>query len=250
MKKPQNIYDDKDFFSDYIEMRESGVNANELLEIPMIKSMLPDLNGRTVLDLGCGCGGMSKYFVEKGAKRVLAVDISKNMLKVAKKQNNSEKIEYRCLAMEDISSIKEKFDVVFSSLAFHYVEDFQKLMQDISNLLNPNGILLFSQEHPVTTAIVLQKDMKRYVEINDKRYFLLSDYNNNGERMLDWNVDGVIKYHRNFSSVCNGVIKAGLSLVEIKESQPSDEATAKVEKYKYQKDRSYFLFVKAKKIKN
>lgn len=248
MKKPQNIYDDKHFFDEYIDMRENKLNANDLIEIPTIKNMLPDLQGKSVLDLGCVAGGMSKYFVEKGACKVLALDISKNMIAHAKEINNDNKIQYKVMEMENISKIKEKFDVVFSSLAFHYVEDFEKLMKDISNLLKPNGVLLFSQEHPFETAIILQRDMKRYVEINNKRYFLLSDYNNMGERLLNWNVDGVIKYHRNFSCVVNSVIKAGLNIVEIQESQPLSQAIEKVEKYKYQKDKSYYLFIKARKI--
>lgn len=247
MKKQQNIYDDKRFFDEYIDMRENKLNANDLLEIPTIKGMLPDLQEKSVLDLGCGAGGMSKYFVEKGASKVLALDISKNMITHAKEINSDEKIQYKVLGMEDIAKIKEKFDVVFSSLAFHYVKDFGKLMQDISKLLKPNGILLFSQEHPVATAVVLQGDMKNKLDINGKKYFLLSDYNNNGKRLLNWNVDGVIKYHRNFSCIINSILKAGLEILEIQESQPLPQAVEKVDKYKYQLDKPYFLFVKAKK---
>ena len=151
------------------------------------------------------------------------------------------------MAMEDISKIKEKIDIVFSSLALYYVEDFEKLMQDISNLLNKNGILLFSQEHPIGTAGIFEKDVANKLMIGDKWYGLISDYNNIGERSLSWNVDGVIKYHRNFSTILNSLVKAGLNLIELQESQPLKEAVEKVEKYKYQKDRPYFLFIKAKK---
>lgn len=247
MANIQNIYDDEQFFNDYIEMRENQPNANDLLEIPMIKSMLPDLQGKSVLDLGCGAGGMSKYFIEKGASRVLALDISTKMIERAKTTNYDDKIEFMVLSMEEISKINEKFDVIFSSLAFHYVEDFQKLTQDISSLLKPNGILLFSQEHPLTSAIVLQKDMKKHLDINGKTYFLLSDYNNNGKRVLNWNIEGAIKYHRNFSTIINSLINAGLKITELKESQPFAEAVAKREKYKLEIDRPLFLFIKAMK---
>ena len=63
MDKPQNIYDNEKFYKDYRDMREKGLNANELIEIPIMKEMLPDLNGKRILDLGCGNGGMSKYFI-------------------------------------------------------------------------------------------------------------------------------------------------------------------------------------------
>ena len=247
MTKPQNIYDNTHFYKEYREMRESDLNANNLIEIPTIKAMLPDLKGKRVLDLGCGNGGMSKYFIDNGATYVLALDISKNMIDEAKEKHNHEKIKYDVLGMENISKIKEKFDVVFSSLAFHYIEDFNKLASDIEILLNDNGILLFSQEHPIATAAILDKDLDNKVEINNKRYYLISDYNFNGKREKIWNDSNVTKYHRSFSLLINTLIKNNFNIMEINESKPSEEAIRLVEKYKYQNDRPYFLFVKAQK---
>lgn len=247
MKKPQNIYDNSTFYKEYSEMRTTNLNANELIEIPIIKSMLPDLKGKKVLDLGCGNGTMSRYFIEQGACEVLALDISQNMINEAKEKNNLEGITYIIDGMENLDKINDKFDLVFSSLAFHYIEDFNKLMKDINNLLNDNGILLFSQEHPTVTASILNKDEKKYVTIGDTRYFYLNNYNNNGKRIINWNVDGVVKYHRNFSTTINTILNNNFELLQINESTASKEAIALVEKYKYQKDRPYFLFVKAKK---
>lgn len=48
------------------------------------------------------------------------------------------------MPMEDIGTIKERFDVVVSFLAFHYVEDYQSLIASIYQLLNDNGVLMFS----------------------------------------------------------------------------------------------------------
>lgn len=247
MDKPQNIYDSSVFYDEYKSMRETHINANDLIEIPIIKSMLPDLKGKRILDLGCGNGTMSKYFVENGASYVLALDISKNMIEEAKEKNDDPKITYDILGMEEISKITEKFDMVFSSLAFHYIEDFDKLTKDISNLLNKDGILLFSQEHPTVLASKLELGMKNRVEINNKRYYLLSDYNDNGKRVFLWNNSNVVKYHRNFEVTINTLINNNLNILQIKESYASEEAIKLVDKYKYQKDRSYFLFIKAKK---
>lgn len=247
MEKPQNIYDNSTFYDEYKNMREKQINANELIEIPIIKSMLPTLKGKRILDLGCGNGTMSKYFIENGASYVLALDISKNMIEEAKEKNNDKSIKYEVLGMEEISSIKEKFDLVFSSLAFHYIEDFNKLINDIYNLLNKDGILLFSQEHPNVLASILEPGMEKYIQTNNKRYYYLSDYNNNGKRVVLWNNSNVIKYHRNFEITINTLIKNNLNILEIRESTASEEAIKLVDKYKYQKDRSYFLFIKAKK---
>ena len=80
----KNVYDTKVFFEEYQAMRENKINANNLIENPQIKEMLPSLQGKTILDLGCGAGDMDKYFIEQGAKFVFATDISENMINVAK----------------------------------------------------------------------------------------------------------------------------------------------------------------------
>lgn len=247
MEKPQNVYDNSTFYDEYKNMRETNLNANELIEIPIMKSLIPELKGKRVLDLGCGNGSMSKYFIENGASYVLALDISNNMIEEAKEKNNDKNIKYEVLGMEEISNIKEKFDLVFSSLAFHYIEDFNKLINDINSILNEDGILLFSQEHPNVLASILDSDMKKYIEKNNKRYYYLSDYNNNGKRIMLWNNTNVVKYHRNFEVTFNTIIKNNFNILEIRESTASEEAIKLIDKYKYQKDRSYFLFIKAKK---
>ena len=247
MDKPQNIYDNEKFYKDYRDMREKGLNANELIEIPIMKDMLPDLKGKRILDLGCGNGGMSKYFIEKGAKSVLAIDLSSNMINEAKEKNNAENITYVVLGMEDISKIVGKFDIVFSSLAFHYVKDYDKLVKDIYNLLDDNGILIYSQEHPIATASKYHKEMKSYIFLDEKRYYVVSNYNENGERKMFWNVDGVIKYHRNFSYIINTLIQNKYNLLEVRESTASEEAIKLNSKYENQNDRPYFLFIKASK---
>lgn len=248
MKEIQNVYDNEKFFNDYQTMRAGGINANELIEIPIMKTLLPDLNGKSILDVGCGAGGMSAYFAEHGAKTVLGIDISENMLAEAVKNNKHQNVSFQRLSMEDISKINQKFDIVFSSLAVHYVEDFDKLMKDVSNLLNPNGMLIFSQEHPIATAIIRENNIPKYIVENDKRYYLVSDYNVIGERKLDWNIEGVIKYHRNFSTIINAIANAGLSIVQMEDSYASPKAIELVEKYKYQKDRPFFAFFKAIKL--
>jgi 2-polyprenyl-3-methyl-5-hydroxy-6-metoxy-1,4-benzoquinol methylase len=52
----QNIYDNDIFFKNYTSMRKTGVTFNDFVEQPAIKSAISSLNGKTVLDLGCGNG--------------------------------------------------------------------------------------------------------------------------------------------------------------------------------------------------
>lgn len=246
----KNVYDNSDFFESYQTMRESQINANNLIEIPIMKKLLPNIKDKTILDLGCGDGKMDRYFVELGAKKILAIDISTNMINTALKENIYNNIDYMLLGMEDIDKIDEKFDIVYSSLAFHYVQDFNKLLNDIHHLLKPNGILIFSQENPIHTATVkVNKDFNNKTIISGKRYYLFSDYCNEGERNHYWNNIPVTKYHRTYATLVNSLIQNKFEIIKIQDSYATEDAIKLCEKYKYQQDRPLFTFVVAKKQK-
>lgn len=246
----QNIYDDEKFSKDYDELRfsKNGENANDLIEIPNFKLLMPDVKDKTILDLGCGYGIMDKYYKELGAKKVVGIDISKHMLEIANKDYKLDGITYKELSMENISLIEEKFDIVMSSLAFHYVENYDKLIKDIYDLLNKDGVLVFSMEHPMTTCFKPTENIKKsHIEFDNKYYGLFSDYNREGSRVKNWNDRDVIFYHRNMETIINTLINNGFKIDKILEPKPSEEAIKKVEKYIHQYDRPFFLFIRAVK---
>ena len=218
----QNIYDNETFFEGYKKIRENKINANNLFEIPALFSMMPDLKDKTILDLGCGFGEHCKRFVESGAKKVIGIDISEKMLEIAKEENSDSKITYINMPMENISQLNEKFDIVVSSLAFHYVEDFSGVVKNIYDMLNENGIFLFSQENPLCTCF---SGGNRWTkdENGNKLYINLSNYGIEGERESSWFVDNVKKYHRTFSTIINTLIETGFKIEKIIEPLPTEE---------------------------
>ena len=242
----QNKYDDKTFFDYYVDMRESGNNANSLIEMPTIKTLIPDLKDKSVLDLGCGMGEMCKYYKSLGAKRVLGIDISTNMIDYANTHNKEDGIEYMILPLERLFKIKERFDVVISSLAFHYVEDFDALMKDVRAIMNPGATLIFSTEHPMATCLQLPLDghIDKKIDIEGERYYLVKDYNRPGKREYVWNDEVVVKYHRNFEIFINGLVSNGFMIDKLIEPAATEKAISIIPKYKYQYDRPYFLVIK------
>ena len=246
-----NIYDNKTFFDNYINLRNdpNNIAANEIVEMPAIYSALPDVSGKRVLDLGCGSGNNCIKAVRLGASYVVGLDISKNMIELAKKTNKDEKIKYENISMENVSTLNEKFDFVISSLAFNYVEDYDKLLKDIYELLNENGQLIFSQEHPLSTGTILNDacNSSSKLKLGGKEYKLLSDYNINGPRVVNW-LDGTYtKYHRNFSSLVNGLIDNNYKICKIIEPIATSENVKKNPKYKNQLNMPYFMIIVAKK---
>ena len=242
----QNIYDNETFFEGYKKLRENEVNANNLFEIPALFSMMPDLKDKTILDLGCGFGEHCKRFVVSGAKKVVGIDISEKMLEIAKQENADSKITYINMPMENISQLKEKFDVVISSLAFHYVEDFAGVVKNIFDLLNENGIFLFSQENPLCTCF---SGGNRWTkdENGNKLYINLSNYGIEGERESSWFVDNVKKYHRTFSSIINTLIETGFTIEKMIEPLPTEDLLKKYPDYKDLFHKPDFLLVKVRK---
>lgn len=243
----QNIYDNNEFFQGYKQLRSRDDNYNILVEQPAMRGLLPDLNNKSVLDLGCGFGDNCIDFICRGAKRVVGVDISEKMLSLAKERNTDDKIEYKNISMTEISMLSEKFDLIYSSLAFHYIKDFDMLMKDCNFLLNDDGVLLFSQEHPITTCSV--NDSNHYITDNfgEKIGYCVGHYTDTGFRKTKWFVDGVEKYHRTFSNVINAVANAGFRITSVTEPEPSAEALKIRPGLKKDFIKPTFLIIKAQK---
>ena len=150
----ENRYDDKDFFLAYSRMLRSEKGLEGAGEWSELKRLLPDFHGKHVLDLGCGYGWHDAYAVQHGAEYVLATDISSRMLERAMEINSNSAIEYRRVAMEDLELPDSSFDIVISSLAFHYISDFPSMARKVHRWLRPGGAFVFSAAHGL-----LEKDV-------------------------------------------------------------------------------------------
>lgn len=243
----QIIFDNEQFFEGYKAIRDRETNLNDLLEQPAMKRLLPDINGKAVLDLGCGYGHNCIDFIELGAEKVVGIDISQKMLEVANRESSHEKIEYINMSIADISSLSCKFDFIYSSLAFHYIEDFEKLTADINFLLNNNGYLLFSQEHPIMTATVNGLGHWNKDENGERLSYSFSNYGQEGKRKMNWICDGVIKYHRTVGRLITTLAKNGFIIDTVEEPTPEEWAIEKHPIITKEFLKPNFIIIKAKR---
>ena len=146
----ENKYDDSVFFQKYSEMNRSRQGLAGAGEWYELEKLLPDFQGLSVLDLGCGYGWHCKYAAEHGAAYVLGTDISHRMLETARARNPGPSIEYRQAAIEDLRFPDGSFDVVLSSLALHYVEDFQTLECPQPTVNTPHDLKPLPQNVPLS----------------------------------------------------------------------------------------------------
>lgn len=123
--------------------------AHRYMEKPAMEALLPaDLAGMSVLCIGVGSGEELDEIQKRGAGKIVGIDISEQLL--ASARTKFPQVEFFMLDMMDIETSfeKESFDIVYSSLAFHYSPDWDALLSGIHTVLKPQGMLVFSTHHP------------------------------------------------------------------------------------------------------
>jgi SAM-dependent methyltransferase len=218
---PQNVYDDPRFFAGYSQLERFGAGWERAMEQPSFLALLPDVSGRRVLDLGCGAGQLAFHLAKAGAAEVVAVDVSERMLAVARAEWGHPRVTHRLAAMERVDVPAARFDLVVSSLAFHYVADYAGLVRRIAGWLTPGGLLVFSMEHPIYTARRTADGWA--VDASGRRVgWELDRYAEEGVRVQRWFVEGVHRYHRTMATLLNGLVDAGLAIERVVEPAPNE----------------------------
>lgn len=122
-------------------------------------SLVGDVRGKRVLDLACGEGFYTRRLQAAGADRVVGVDVSGNMIELAREQERAESrgIEYHCLDVLDLDSAEQlgEFDVVVAAYLLHYAPDTTSLARMCANIrarLPTGGRFLSLNENPEQSA--------------------------------------------------------------------------------------------------
>ena len=180
-------------------------------ERPFMTAQLPDVNGKTVLDLGCATGYYSKYCLDRGAE-VISVDASPKMVENTIKLCGGKARGYvhdiaRPFPFLDNASV----DVVICSLVLHYVENWEDTLNECHRVLKDGGKCIVSTHHPISD----------YRHFNQDSYFskrLIEDEWTNFDQPLP------VKYFvRPLSEYIQPMIACKLDLTEVAEPMPSAE---------------------------
>lgn len=122
---------------------------------PAIYKIVGNPKDKTIYDLGCGNGYISRNLSRNGAK-VYASDISKGLIEIAKEKSGGLDINYSVRDGIDFGDYQnEQFDAVVMNMVIHYIDDIDTLFKEISRVLKPNGILAFSTNHFFITNITI-----------------------------------------------------------------------------------------------
>lgn len=237
-------YDNEKFFEEYAKMPRSRDGLSSAGEWHQLKPLFPPLEGKGVLDLGCGYGWHCKFAADQGAKQVLGLDLSHKMIEVAKMRNAGEQIEYRVCGIEEYNYPESTWDLVVSNLALHYVENIELIFQKVHRTLKQDGIFLFNIEHPVFTAGVGQDWI--YSDGGIPKYWPIDDYFIPGERYTHFLGCDVVKQHHTLTQILMGLLNNGFEMKAVEEAEPPQEMM-NIPGFKDELRRPMMLLVKAKR---
>jgi ubiquinone/menaquinone biosynthesis C-methylase UbiE len=139
-----------------------------------------EIQGKHVLDLGCGTGILTLKLLERDAGKICAVDISEYMVGVLKKKIEaggypSNSVDFSVADAEKLPFDDCVFDLVISSMVFGMVPNQAGMMSEMVRIVKPGGMIALSTHGPT-----------HYAELSDavfaaipKRYML-------GRRILYW----------------------------------------------------------------
>ena len=241
----QNKYDDSVFFSEYKKMPRSTKGLKGAGEWPVLKALLPEFKNKSVLDLGCGFGWHCRYAREQQAISVIGVDISEKMLQKAHEMTSDPSISYINMPIEDINFPDSQFDVIFSSLAFHYIKSFDTICKIVFDCLKPGGSFVFSVEHPIFTS---RNEQDWYYDSQGNRlHWPVDNYQSEGVRNTTFLTENVIKYHRTVSTYINDLIHNGFKINAVMEPMPTEEMVKNVPGMKDENRRPMFLIISVEK---
>jgi len=238
----QNIYDDPAFFEGYSKLGRSVEGLAGAAEWPALRALLPAMRGLSVLDLGCGYGWFCRWAREQGASSVLGLDVSEKMLDRARSSSAEPAITYAKADLEKLDLPEASFDLAYSSLAFHYIEDLRGLLENIHRALVPGAQLVFSIEHPIYMA---PQNPGWSIDAQGRKTWPVDSYQREGARITNWLADDVVKQHRTMGTLLNHLIGAGFTIAHVQEWGPTDEEVAARPELAEERERPMMLLVSA-----
>ncbi|AGA24635.1 class I SAM-dependent methyltransferase [Singulisphaera acidiphila] len=206
---------------------------NALYERPAMLALLPPVQGRDLLDAGCGSGWYSEQFIARGA-RVTAMDASSVIAAYTQARvGNRAVVHVADLAHPLQFAADSQFDVIVSPLVLHYLPTWEPTLREFHRVLRPGGHLVFSTHHPGSEAERLGTTAYFDTELVEET----------------WEDVGQVRFYRRpLSAIFEALSATGFLTEQVVEPRPTDALRiAAPAAYERLLQRPAFLLVRARR---
>lgn len=177
---------------------------NIYFERPSVLGFLPALDGRIVLDAGCGPGFYAQHMAEQGAT-VTAFDLNAEFVNRTRMRTDGRvKVLQADLAEPLVFAADASFDLVVSILVLHYLHDWLPTLREFRRVLRPGGQLVFATHHPFSDLEHSPTGDYFAIDLIEER----------------WDVGPVQFYRRPLSRITKDLRDAGFVIVDLDEPRP------------------------------
>ena len=219
------VYDQHALF--YVDFVDRGLASENgytgLLLSTLVDCLGERLAGARVCDLCCGEGYVSRHLATRGAREVVGIDLSSELIAVARGRADAPWLSYRVDDAQVLASISDgAFDIVVSQMAMMDVVDHRALFAAVRRILVPGGAFVFSLLHPCFEGRPFHvRDAPPYLLDEAGRPIAYAVARYASEGFWDSGGDGVRgrmgSHHRMLSTYVNDLIAGGFALERLEE---------------------------------
>jgi SAM-dependent methyltransferase len=202
---------------------ESGLDiSHDLVLVPTIIQAVGSVASKTVLDIGCGCGFLANR-LSQSARRVVAIDLSKNMIHEAQTRfSGTANLEFYAVAVEDFGmSHVAEFDVCISNMALVTMNDLPGVLAAVACCLKAGGDFVFSIAHPCFWNLYRHDEPDSTYDYWEPHAVKAPFRITLDQAPLP---HPTTYFHRPISTYMRGLRDSGLHVMEILEPRPPEEA--------------------------
>ncbi|HEX5480932.1 MAG TPA: class I SAM-dependent methyltransferase [Dehalococcoidia bacterium] len=208
----------------YIAFQDRRDPNRTILLDPEMLRLCGDVEGRRVLDLGCGEGRFCRMLAERGA-RTAGLDLTPQMVRTAAERDAGHG-SYMRAGAERLPLRSGTFDLIVSYVTLVDITGYREAIAEAARVLRPGGRLVVANLGFVTASAGWLRD-----EQGRRLYHRVDRYADEWSRELEWAGMRIVNWHRPLANYMQAYLGAGLVLREFLEPVPTDESLRENEEF-------------------
>lgn len=204
----------------WMRLMEKGDPHRELLLDEVMIDLCGDVEGREVIDVGCGEGRFCRMLGKRGA-RVTGIDPTEDLINEARRRQPE--ATYHVAKGEALPVADASMDLVVSYLSLLDIPDYRAAIKEMKRVLKPGGRCVIANHNGFSTAS--SKYWERD-EHNNKLHWTMDNYLNERPNQVEFAGVSVINWHRPLSAYLQTFLQAGFALEHFDEPGPKPEVLA------------------------